>query len=128
MHIISVVLSFLAMTSGLQLGAVVERSPSLTRVHVGRSVPPRCQFGERERKALTRDSEPDDFFKTNMGERSSPSGYIYGIILCPYSHSFLFLADDMSDAEKIRSPAVIIGLAILILPFVAGIIALNVYK
>ena len=34
----------------------------------------------------------------------------------------------MTDAEKIRSPGVIIGLAILILPFIAGIIALQVYK
>ena len=35
---------------------------------------------------------------------------------------------DMSDEEKLKSPAVIIGLSILILPFIAGVIALQVYK
>ena len=34
----------------------------------------------------------------------------------------------MTDEEKIKSPGVIIGLAILILPFVAGIIALQFYR
>ena len=38
------------------------------------------------------------------------------------------LADDMTDAEKIRSPGVIIGLAILIVPFIVGGIALSLAK
>ena len=40
----------------------------------------------------------------------------------------LLCTDDMTDAEKIRSPGVIIGLVILVLPFIAGVVALNVYK
>ncbi len=34
----------------------------------------------------------------------------------------------MTDAEKIRSPGVIIGLAILIVPFIVGGIALSLAK
>ena len=34
----------------------------------------------------------------------------------------------MTDAEKLKSPAVYIGLSILILPFIVGVIALAVAK
>lgn len=36
--------------------------------------------------------------------------------------------DDMSDAEKIKSPVVIGGLALLIAPFLAGVVALAFYR
>ncbi len=58
--------------------------------------------GEPERKGLTRENEPDEFFSTNM--------------------------DDMTDAEKLRSPVVIGGLALLLAPFIAGAIALAYYR
>jgi hypothetical protein len=38
------------------------------------------------------------------------------------------LADEMSDAEKLKSPAVYIGLSILILPFIVGMVALTLAK
>ena len=64
----------------------------------------KMQFGggKPERQGLTRDSEPEEFFSTNM--------------------------DDMSDAEKLKSPVVIGGLAILIAPFIVGAIALAFYR
>ena len=36
--------------------------------------------------------------------------------------------DDMTDAEKIKSPVVIGGLALLIAPFIVGAIALAFYR
>ena len=36
--------------------------------------------------------------------------------------------ENMSDAEKIKQPGVIVGLAILIVPFIVGAIALQVYR
>eukprot|EP00986_Skeletonema_menzelii_P016485 scaffold14786_cov127-Skeletonema_menzelii.AAC.2 len=56
--------------------------------------------GEQERKKLTRDSEPDEFFSTNT--------------------------DKMSDEEKI--PIAIAGLVGISLPFIAGLIALYAAK
>ena len=38
------------------------------------------------------------------------------------------LADAMSDEEKLKSPVVWIGLSILVLPFIAGVIALEFSK
>ena len=55
---------------------------------------------EQERKKLTRDSEPDEFFSTNT--------------------------DKMSDEEKI--PIAIAGLVGISLPFIAGLIALYAAK
>eukprot|EP00531_Pseudo-nitzschia_arenysensis_P003178 CAMPEP_0116149062 /NCGR_PEP_ID=MMETSP0329-20121206/18721_1 /TAXON_ID=697910 /ORGANISM="Pseudo-nitzschia arenysensis, Strain B593" /LENGTH=105 /DNA_ID=CAMNT_0003645299 /DNA_START=60 /DNA_END=377 /DNA_ORIENTATION=- len=52
--------------------------------------------GEQERQALTRESEPEEFFSTNT--------------------------DKMSDEEKI--PIALAGLAGISLPFIAGLIAL----
>lgn len=64
---------------------------------------PKMQLGGKpEREGLTRENEPDEFFSTNM--------------------------DDMSDAEKLKSPVVIGGLAILIAPFIVGAIALAFYR
>ena len=57
-------------------------------------------MGEPERAALTRDSEPDEFFSTNT--------------------------DKMSDADKL--PIAIAGLVGISLPFIAGMIALYAAK
>ena len=57
-------------------------------------------MGEPERKALTRESETDEFFSTNT--------------------------DKMSDEDKI--PIVIMGLVGISLPFIAGLIALYAAK
>ena len=57
-------------------------------------------LGEPERKALTRESEPDEFFSTNT--------------------------DKMSDEDKI--PIAIAGLVGISLPFIAGLIALYAAK
>ena len=77
-------------------------APAMLRA--ARTARPSMQFGggEPERKGITRDSEPEEFFATNM--------------------------DDMSDAEKLRSPVVIGGLIILIAPFLVGAIALAFYR
>eukprot|EP00585_Thalassiosira_rotula_P011562 CAMPEP_0196143906 /NCGR_PEP_ID=MMETSP0910-20130528/13924_1 /TAXON_ID=49265 /ORGANISM="Thalassiosira rotula, Strain GSO102" /LENGTH=57 /DNA_ID=CAMNT_0041405405 /DNA_START=248 /DNA_END=421 /DNA_ORIENTATION=+ len=57
-------------------------------------------MGEPERKALTRDTEPDEFFSTNT--------------------------DKMTDEEKL--PIAIAGLVGISLPFIAGLIALYAAK
>ena len=63
----------------LLVGASALQLQPLTRVAtVGSplrvSAPPRCQFGQKkpdtEQKGLSRDSEPDEFFSTNMGART----------------------------------------------------------
>ena len=59
------------------------------------------QFGDGGPK-LTRDSEPEEFFSTNM--------------------------DSMSDAEKLKNPVVIGGVAILVLPFIVGLVVLATGK
>lgn len=74
-----------------------------TRVATQLRVPaaPVCQFGQKpdtEPKGLTRDNEPEQFFATNM--------------------------DDMSDEEKLKSPVVIGGVALIVAPFIVGCIAL----
>jgi len=58
--------------------------------------------GSPERDGITRDNEPEEFFKTNM--------------------------DDMTDEEKLKSPVVWGGLLILIAPFLVGAIALQFYR
>ena len=86
-------------------------SPNANRVHTSLSTStmssPRMpttslniDLGEPERKALTRESEPDEFFSTNT--------------------------DKMSDQEKI--PIAIAGLVGISLPFIAGLIALYAAK
>ena len=66
--VLSLVCQLLAPAFGLQLtgGHLGARQASLTpRLTTG----PRLQFGgEPERKGLTRDTEPEEFFKTNMGD------------------------------------------------------------
>ena len=64
-----------------------------------RNIP--TQFGDGGPK-LTRDSEPEEFFSTNM--------------------------DSMSDAEKLKNPVVIGGVAILVLPFIVGLVVLATGK
>ena len=59
------------------------------------------QFGDGGPK-LTRDSEPEEFFSTNM--------------------------DSMSDADKLKNPVVIGGVAILVLPFLVGLVVLATGK
>ncbi|KAL7535119.1 hypothetical protein ACHAXR_007107 [Thalassiosira sp. AJA248-18] len=79
-------------------------SPSATRIHsvssTTRQSPSTTQLnidmGEPERAALTRDTEPDEFFSTNT--------------------------DKMSDSEKL--PIAIAGVLGISLPFIAGLIAL----
>mmetsp|Transcript_89169 Transcript_89169/g.257066 ORF Transcript_89169/g.257066 Transcript_89169/m.257066 type:complete len:103 (-) Transcript_89169:112-420(-) len=56
--------------------------------------------GDKERDALTRDSEPEDYFQTNT--------------------------DKMSDEEKI--PIAVAGLVGISLPFILGLIALYAAK
>lgn len=53
--------------SALQLGA--GRFVSRTPIPLRHGAEPICQFGggEPERKQLTRATEPDEYFKTNMG-------------------------------------------------------------
>lgn len=77
----------------------------LRPAHSARLVSPKCQFGGfggPERDGLTRDNEPDEYFATNF--------------------------DKMTDEEKFKSPGVYIGLAILVLPFLVGVVALQVYR
>merc|ERR1719326_1090692 len=96
-----VVACLAALAQGLQLQAL-RQGPSALQLPVAATrASTRCQFGggEQERSSITRDSEPEEFFATNM--------------------------DNMSDAEKLKSPAVIIGLGILVVPFVVGMIALS---
>lgn len=69
----------------------VESSRGVTHLNV---------FDEKERKALTRDSEPEDYFQTNT--------------------------DKMSDEEKI--PIAVAGLVGISLPFILGLIALYAAK
>ena len=82
-------------------------SPTASRIHSVSTCPARTvstslniDMGEPERAALTRDSEPDDFFQTDT--------------------------DKMSDGEKL--PIAIMGLVGISLPFLAGMIALYAAK
>jgi len=87
----------------LQLTAAPLVRPATAGLTALRTTMPRAQFGGGgdPPQGLSRDNE-EEFFKTNM--------------------------DEMSDAEKLKSPAVYLGLAILVLPFVVGMIALSVSK
>merc|ERR1712087_797351 len=77
------------------LHSVISTSPE----RMPRAAHARAQFGgNEEQQGLTRDAEPDEYFSTNM--------------------------DKMSDSEKLKSPVVIGGVAIIVLPFVVGMIAL----
>eukprot|EP00965_Chrysotila_dentata_P236748 6201511-Pleurochrysis_carterae.AAC.3 len=106
--------------AALQVG-----SPSAFSVHItshacplARTSAPRCQFGgDEEPKGLTRDAEPEDYFSTNMGVYFAPQPQVKA---CSVAN----IANKMSDAEKLKSPAVIGGVALLVLPFLVGLIAL----
>ena len=99
----------------LVLAALAPASSLLVqpRLTVGAAVAPMrahpsMQFGfggggdDEKSQGLTRDNEPDEFFKSSF--------------------------DDLSDAEKLKSPAVVIGLGLLIAPFIVGAIALAFYR
>ena len=62
---------------------------------------PHMQFGEPGKK-LSRDDEPEEFFTSSF--------------------------EELSDAEKLKTPGVIIGLVILVAPFIAGMVALAFYR
>ena len=68
--------AFACVANGLQLspGAVVHQP----RLAVRRAVGPSCQFGGGEPpKGLTRENEPEEFFKTNMGAPRRPGARAY---------------------------------------------------
>mmetsp|Transcript_16959 Transcript_16959/g.28271 ORF Transcript_16959/g.28271 Transcript_16959/m.28271 type:complete len:108 (-) Transcript_16959:482-805(-) len=96
--------TLIGLTSGLQIstraaGHGAYRPVSLNRL----SVSPGMQFGNSDGpKGLSRDSEPEEFFKTNM--------------------------DSMSDEEKLKSPVVIGGILLLVAPFLIGMVALSLAK
>eukprot|EP00428_Durinskia_dybowskii_P012469 CAMPEP_0170213174 /NCGR_PEP_ID=MMETSP0116_2-20130129/6208_1 /TAXON_ID=400756 /ORGANISM="Durinskia baltica, Strain CSIRO CS-38" /LENGTH=104 /DNA_ID=CAMNT_0010463719 /DNA_START=64 /DNA_END=378 /DNA_ORIENTATION=+ len=73
---------------------------SMFKVESCRGVTHLNVFDEKERKALTRDSEPQDYFQTNT--------------------------DKMSDEEKL--PIAVAGLVGISLPFILGLIALYAAK
>ena len=96
-------LSFLALAlavlscSGLRVQPGVNSISPHSAMASRLGVPPKMQFGggpPSEQQGLSRENEPEEYFKTNM--------------------------DDMTDAEKIKSPVVIGGLALLIGPFIIG--------
>ena len=67
---------------------------------------PQAMFGGPDPPSgISRDTEPEEFFKTKGG-----------------------LSDSMSDAEKFKSPAFFIGIGLIVTPFLAGLIALFVAK
>merc|ERR1719238_1708621 len=113
MTLLRAVLLFVGCASALQhTGGRLQlpRSASVTSVERPSVSPrvgvPRAGFGGPEKEGgLTRDSEPEEFFKTKGG-----------------------LSDDMTDAEKFKSPAFFIGIGLIITPFLAGLIALFVAK
>jgi len=81
------------------------RPPKFMPGPLPRASLPLCQFGgppDTEPRGLTRDNEPENFFSTNM--------------------------DDMSDAEKLKSPVIIGGVALIVAPFLVGCIALFASK
>lgn len=116
----------------LQLAAAPFLRPATATAR--RSVTPTAQFGGdgKQPRGISRDSEPEEFFKTNMGmcahcpaRAHIDAHYVARArAQCPSCH----LADEMTDAEKLKSPAVYIGLSILVLPFVVGMIALTLAK
>mmetsp|Transcript_35326 Transcript_35326/g.75407 ORF Transcript_35326/g.75407 Transcript_35326/m.75407 type:complete len:103 (-) Transcript_35326:349-657(-) len=80
--------------------SVVSKTASSSSPAPFRTGPLYIDMGEPERKALTRDTEPDEFFSTNT--------------------------DKMTDQEKL--PIAIAGLVGISLPFILGLIALYAAK
>ena len=128
-----VLLSLLVLvsTSALQL------QPMVRVAAVGASplrVPaaPRCQFGQNkpdtEQKGISRDDEPEEFFKSDWGARSPPPPpprpRRTAHRLMTAHHDWAACTDDLSDAEKLKSPVVIGGIALIVGPFIIGAIAL----
>ena len=83
---------------------------------------PRCQFGQKpdtEPKGLSRDNEPEEFFTSDWGARSLPHRP-----RMTAHHACAACAEDLSDEEKLKSPVVIGGVALIVFPFIVGAIAL----
>ena len=86
--------------------------------------------GEQERQALTRDSEPEEFFSTWVPPipwRCSvwKGSCVRSLVSVTHIGVFYWIlrnTDKMSDEEKI--PIALAGLAGISLPFIAGLIAL----
>lgn len=90
-----------AILSAASVGAFAPATSISQRPTVSAPSTPLYMFGEGEEpKKLTRDSEPDEYFSSNM--------------------------DKMSDQEKL--PIALAGLAFISLPFIAGLIALYAAK
>ena len=98
-----VLLSLLALAgaSALQLQPMM-RVAAVSASPLRVPAAPRCQFGQKkddtEQKGISRDNEPEEFFASDW--------------------------DDLSDAEKLKSPVVIGGIALIVGPFIIGAIAL----
>ena len=91
-----------ALLSEASVGAFAPATSVSRRPAVSSPTTPLHMFGEEgeEPKKLTRDSEPEEYFSSNM--------------------------DKMSDGEKL--PVALAGLAFVSLPFIAGLIALYAAK
>ena len=90
-----------AILSVASVGAFAPATSVSRRPAVSSPTTPLHMFGEGEEpKKLTRESEPDEYFSSNM--------------------------DKMSDEEKL--PIALAGLAFISLPFIAGLIALYAAK
>ncbi|KAG7360238.1 hypothetical protein IV203_035337 [Nitzschia inconspicua] len=91
--IATILLSMACLASNAAAFAPVSHVTAIARTN---AIAPLNIFDDKERNALTRDSEPEDYFQTNT--------------------------DKMSDEEKI--PIAIAGLVGISLPFILGLIAL----
>ena len=125
--VLRVLLSLLVLASA----SALQLQPMVRVAAVGASslrVPaaPRCQFGQKkpdsEQKGISRDSEPEEFFKSDWGARSRPHMIAHRPMTA--HHAWAACADDLSDAEKLKSPVVIGGIALIVGPFIIGAIAL----
>ena len=86
------------------LSLLVQPRVAMPSVRAARAVGPSMQFGgnKDEPKGLSRDDEPEEFFKSSF--------------------------DDLSDGEKLKEPAIIGGLIVIVAPFIVGAIALAFYR
>tara|TARA_B100000795_G_scaffold87325_1_gene63569 strand:+ start:301 stop:696 length:396 start_codon:yes stop_codon:yes gene_type:complete len=122
-----VLLSLLALAgaSALQLQPMM-RVAAVSASPLRVPAAPRCQFGQKkddtEQKGISRDNEPEEFFASDWGARTPPR--MTGHRPMTAHHAWAACADDLSDAEKLKSPVVIGGIALIVGPFIIGAIAL----
>lgn len=90
-------------------------------------------LGEPERKKLTRDSEPEEFFATwvflwftTIILHRCFLTFWHIAFIVPFHHYFYRNTDKMTDKEKL--PIALIGVAAICVPFIAGLIALYASK